>query len=59
MVVKLCALWIIAHILGVTLHKSGCFRAIEMLAIAAAGKRALSAMQYRCSELNLNDTYLR
>ena len=44
--------------LGVVLHKSGCFKAaIEKL--AAAGKRALFAMQYRCSELGLNDTHLR
>jgi len=54
------ALRIVDHYtyLGIVLHKSGCFKAaIEKL--AAAGKRALFAMQYRCSELGLDDTYLR
>ena len=42
----------------IVLHQSGCFKAaIEKL--AAAGKRALFAMQYRCSELGLDDTLLR
>jgi len=53
------ALRIVDHYtyLGVVLHKSGCCKAaIEKL--AAAGKRALFAMQYRCSELGLNDTHL-
>ena len=54
------ALRIVDHYtyLGIVLHKSGCFKAaIEKL--AAAGKRALFAMQYRCSELGLEDTHLR
>ena len=53
------ALRIVDHYtyLGIVLHKSGCFKAaIEKL--AAAGKRALFAMQYRCSELGLDDTHL-
>ena len=54
------ALRIVDHYtyLGIVLHKSGCFKAaIEKL--AAAGKRALFAMQYRCSELGLDDKHLR
>ena len=54
------ALRIVDHYtyLGIVLHKSGCFKAaIEKL--ADAGKRALFAMQYRCSELGLEDTHLR
>ena len=44
--------------LGVVLHKSGSFKvAIENL--VAAGKRALFAMQYRCSDLGLHDPHLR
>ena len=44
--------------LGIVLHKSGSFKAaIEKL--AAAGKRALFAMQYRCSDLGLHDPRLR
>ena len=44
--------------LGFVLHKSGSFKAaIEKL--AAAGKRALFAMQYRCSDLGLHDPRLR
>ena len=53
------ALLVVDHCtyLGVVLHKLGCFKAaIDKL--AAAGKRALYAMQYRCSELGLNDTHL-
>ena len=43
--------------LGVVLHRSGCFKAATEK-LAAAGNRALFAMQYRCSELGLNDTHL-
>ena len=40
--------------LGIVLHKSGSYRhAISKL--TAAGKRALFAMQYRCSDLGIDD----
>lgn len=44
--------------LGIVLHRTGHFKeAIQKL--ACAGKRALFAMQYRCSELGIQDIKLR